>query len=56
MQFNTYRALGRFNRWQIDVIFSYFFQKIDFDISDKLSPSFGAIRRKCQSLFSGEKK
>ena len=36
------------------IIFSYFSQKIDFDISCKLSPA-ETICIKCQSLFSGEK-
>ena len=34
---NTYSAMNKFSRWQIDYIFSYFSQKIGFDISCKLS-------------------
>ena len=53
--FNLYHSLGKFSRRQIDDIFSYFSQKIGFDISCILSPE-ETICIKCQSLFSEKKK
>ena len=47
----TAHSLGRFSRWQTDYIL--FLQKIDLDISCKLSP-LKTICMKCQNLFSGK--
>ena len=35
---NLFHSMGKFSRWQIDDIFSYFSQKIGFDMSCKVSP------------------
>ena len=51
-QFNHYHSMGKLSRRQIHDIFSlFFFQKIGFDISCKLSPE-ETIFMRCQSLFS----
>ena len=52
---NIYHSLGKFSRRQMDDIFLsfflyFFFQKIGFDISCKLSPK-ETICMKCQSIF-----
>ena len=49
---NPYHTTGKFSRRKID-IFSYFSQKIGFDISCKLSPE-ETICMKWQSQFSGK--
>ena len=49
----TYHVIGKFSRRQIGDIFSYFSQKIGFDISCQLSPK-ETIGMKCQNLFSGK--